>query len=238
MAKSTYAGYLTVPGDAGDPIVGSPNTGVGGDIVANFKAIGDVVQKKNSSGGVTIGYKDASNSVSGASCCIVSSASQAYGSKTVILGSDSAQSYISNSVNTMKNSDSSYVQGIAGWKGISGGSYPGSSYSTTDLGIEVNSTGYAVLDVEAIFVDTNYNRSAKKYRVVVDYSSYPSVISVSLLQGTDSFASSRFSVSNGSIYLENPDYQYSYFVLNIHYTMLTYAFSYNSGSYSGSYYGS
>lgn len=238
MSKTTYAGYLTVPGSASDPIVGSPNTDVGGDIVANFKAIGDVIQKKNSSGGVTIGDKSASNNVSGASCCIVSSTSHALGSNTVILGSDSAQSYTSNSVNTMKNADSSYVQGIAGWKGISGGSYPGSSYSSTALGIEVNSTGYAVLDVEAIFVDTNYNRSAKKYRVVVDYSNYPSVLSVTLLQGTDAYASSRFSVSNGSIYLENPDYQYSYFVLNIHYTMLTYAYTYSSGSYSGSYYSS
>lgn len=50
MAKTTYKNLVTIPGAATDNIVSSPNTGVGGDIVANFKAIADVINPTGSTG--------------------------------------------------------------------------------------------------------------------------------------------------------------------------------------------
>lgn len=50
MAKSTYKNLVTVPDSATDNIVSSPNTGVGGDIVANFKKIADIINPSGTSG--------------------------------------------------------------------------------------------------------------------------------------------------------------------------------------------
>lgn len=47
MSKSTYKNLVTVPGSSSDSIVSAPNTGVGGDIVANFKAIADIIHPDN-----------------------------------------------------------------------------------------------------------------------------------------------------------------------------------------------
>ena len=237
MAKTTYAGYLTVPGAATDPIVGSPNTGIGGDIVANFKAIGDVIQKKDVYGGVNVGSTYSYyNYISQGGACVSCQNSTAGGFRTVMLGALCASSNVNYSVNTMEN-QGSYVVGVTGWKGLSNGNV-GYGYSSQSLGIEIPSTGYAILEVDAIFIDSLGVRSNARYRVVVDYSSYPEVLSTTLLQGTDAYASSRFSVSNGTIYLENPDSK-THFVMNIHYTLLqsaTTSFSsYNSyNSYTGS----
>lgn len=60
MSKSTYKNLVTVPDSSGDSIVSSPNTGVGGDIVANFKAIADVIYPSDS-GPVTM---DSGSSIS------------------------------------------------------------------------------------------------------------------------------------------------------------------------------
>ena len=49
MAKTTYKNLVTIPGAATDSIVSSPNTGVGGDIVANFKKIADIIHPDSSS---------------------------------------------------------------------------------------------------------------------------------------------------------------------------------------------
>ena len=222
MSKSTYAGYLTVPGATTDPIVGSPNTSTGGDIVANFKAIGDIIQKssKNSTGG-TVGCD---------------SWTYASGTRTILLGSSFASTSIPNSVNTMYNSNTSYITGVTGWRGLSNG-WTGGSYTSESI-FPVDSTGYAILEVDAIFVDSSSVRSNARYRLVVDYSSYPSVLSVTLLQGTDTYAQTRFSVSNGTVYLDNPDGK-MHFLLNIHYTLLQSASSsYSSYNSYSSYYGS
>lgn len=50
MAKTSYKNLVTVPDAATDNIVSSPNTGVGGDIVANFKAIANVINPTGSTG--------------------------------------------------------------------------------------------------------------------------------------------------------------------------------------------
>ena len=42
---------VTIPGASTDNIVSSPNTGVGGDIVANFKAIADVINPEGTTAG-------------------------------------------------------------------------------------------------------------------------------------------------------------------------------------------
>lgn len=47
MSKSTYKNLVTVPDSTSDSIVSSPNTGVGGDIVANFKNIADIIHPDN-----------------------------------------------------------------------------------------------------------------------------------------------------------------------------------------------
>ena len=50
MAKTTYKNLITVPDSATDNIVSAPNTGVGGDLVANFKAIADVINPSGTTG--------------------------------------------------------------------------------------------------------------------------------------------------------------------------------------------
>lgn len=47
MSKSTYKNLVTVPDSTSDSIVSTPNTGVGGDIVANFKKIADIIHPDN-----------------------------------------------------------------------------------------------------------------------------------------------------------------------------------------------
>ena len=220
MSKSYYAGYLSVPSATTDPIVGSPNTGVGGDIVANFKAIGDIIGKS-------------SKSYTG--CSVASTGCQANGTYTTVLGSQNLATAIPHSINTIRNGDY-YVSGVTGLKGMSNGQVSSSFYSE-GTGIEIYTTGYAIFDIEAIYVDQSHNRSNAHYRVVVDYSNYPATVTTTLLHGTDASVSSRFSVSNSQLYINNPDGK-MYFVLNIHYTVMTNAQDYSSYDSYDSYYSS
>ena len=50
MAKTTYKNLVTVPDSTTDSIVSAPNSGVGGDLVANFKAIANVIHPSGTTG--------------------------------------------------------------------------------------------------------------------------------------------------------------------------------------------
>lgn len=52
MGKSAYKNLVTIPTSSEDTIVSTPNTGVGGDIVANFKAIADVINPEKPANGI------------------------------------------------------------------------------------------------------------------------------------------------------------------------------------------
>ena len=233
-SKTIYAGYLTVPGASTDPIQSEGDSTIGGDIVKNFKAIGDIIQK-NSSGGINIG--GTGSSVSSSGCCIDGYYTSSSGTRSVMLSGLSATATVPYSVNTMQNKNNANISGIAGWCGMSNG-YVGSTYSSESLGIHLNGTGYGVVEIDAIYVNSSNVRTNAQYRLVIDYSNYSDTLSTTLVGGTDSYANTRFSLLSGSLYIDNPDNQ-MYYILNMRYTLLDSASSttYSSGygSYSGSY---
>ena len=240
--KTTYAGYLTVPTSADAPLVDQNETVIGGDIVKNFKAIGDVIQKKTSTGGVSIGSKDSGNSVVDGGACISSSSSNATNTNTVIIGSYSATAPVAYSVNNISNRATSYIQGITGWKGLSYSVDPSAAISSGQwLDISIPSTGYGILEVEVIYVLTTGVRQSAQYRVVINPMSRTSIATEFIKGDFAESTTDPFEIWGTEMLFDCSNFQnvaVNGFILNIHYTLMTTSSitgSSSSGSFSSTY---
>lgn len=212
--KTTYAGYLTVPGSSTDPIKSEGDTTIGGDIVKNFKAIGDILKKQGSSG-IILDSASSNSITSGYNGTVVGSDyTTASNNRTVMLGSSNAESIIPYSVNTIDNRQNQLINGITGIKGVSYGDING--IYELDLGIQIDTAEAGIFDIDAVYIDRNNSRSMASYRVSVSSIDSPST---TLIAGTDSGASYRFSVSNTRLCLYS-NYTYAGVVLSIRYTIL------------------
>ena len=223
MAKSTYKNLVTVPGASTDQIVGSPNTGIGGDIVANFKAIADMI---NPDGNASTGSLQALNV--GCNFSYDSSTGKSYH----ILSNTG--SYVPNgAVATPSDSNGNIMYGVSSGAFMKGVLINPQDQSTEFTLLNVPYAGGMLVEANVLAIDTDSNLHIEKGTLTV----YPGGL-------TDTFGSSiyeigEFKVVNGDLIFKLSSIYRSYFnaiQIGLHGTILAgYSYEINSDQSSATF---
>lgn len=192
MSKGPYKNLVTIPSSTSDSIVGSPNTGVGGDIVANFKAIADVIHPESpNSEEISDDYGSYSTTI-GDKCALNVGCNFTYssGGKSYHILNNTADGLMN--MNLMDSSSSPTRYGVQSGAFMKGVLMDPSKSSVTLM--DVPHAGGMLVEYNIIAIDNQPNVHIKKGTLYV----YPGGIIIG--EGADALTDiGAFSVSNGDL---------------------------------------